>query len=123
MPQNGFDKHKLDLEVPRAGDPQPQEARVSEGQCNCGDHYKAIVAGFSIPQNVGDMGSYYDDGEGLIDPPTSLNAFNNVFYLGMDPRPKSRAYRFLNDGTSTDPVTFRLSASTTGPPKPGSSRP
>jgi hypothetical protein len=105
VPQNGFDKHKL---VPKWKSPKtfnPSKNNVSEGQYNCGDAYKAIVAGFRIPQNAGDKPSYRKDGEGIFATPQSAFAFNNVWYLGMDPRPKQRAYRFANWSlTNTYPV-------------------
>jgi hypothetical protein len=81
------DKHKLIAKYRANGSPAPQLAKqkISEVQLNCGDHYKAIVAGFRID-------------------PTDY-AF--VYYLGMDPRIKQRAFRFLNiDGAATHPVTF-----------------
>lgn len=86
VPTGGFDKHKLTTKYRTNGSPAPQLAkkRVSEVQLNCGDHYKAIVAGFRI------------------DP---LD-YAHVWFLGMDPRIKSRAFRFLNDDTVTHPVTF-----------------
>jgi hypothetical protein len=84
IPKNGFDSHKL---IPKWKSPKtfnPLKNRVSEGQYNCGDHYKAIVAGFRIPQSGGDLPTYAKDGSGLFSTPPSNTAFNNVFYLGMD---------------------------------------
>ena len=107
VPVNGFDKHKLTFRFKNPKTFNPGKNRVSEGQYNCGDHYKAIVAGFSIPEDDGgtgpaavDVASYGSDGSGLFSTPPSGSAFNNVFYLGMDPRPKTRAYRFSNRSTT-----------------------
>jgi hypothetical protein len=107
VPQNGFDKHKLVFKFNHPKTFNPAMNKVSEGQYNCGDAYKAIVAGFTIGDNDGgtggavvDVGSYAKDGTGLLSTPPSASAFNNVFYLGMDPRPKQRAYRFANRSTT-----------------------
>lgn len=108
VPQSGFDKHKFTFKFKNPKTFNPLKNRVSEGQYNCGDHYKAIVAGFSIGDDdpgdgagpVTDVGTYAKDGTGLLSSPPSDSAFNNVFYLGMDPRPKTRAYRFSNRSTT-----------------------
>jgi hypothetical protein len=98
IPKATFDNHKLVAKWKNPKTFNPGFDRVSEGQYNCGSHYKAIVAGFRIPENDGgvDASSYSKTGFGLLSTPPSNSAFNNVFYLGMDPRPKSRAYRFVN---------------------------
>jgi hypothetical protein len=112
VPQGGFDKHKLVTKFKNPKTFNPPKNRVSEGQYNCGDHYKAIVAGFTIGDddegttyvgpNIPDQGSYAKDGTGLLSVMPTNNAFNNVFFLGMDPRPKQRAYRFVNRSTTTN---------------------
>jgi len=105
--QDSFDKHKLVFKFNHPVTFNPPKNRVSEGQYNCGDHYKAIVAGFSIP-DAGSAPSFNSNGDGLIDPPVNNTAFNNVYFLGMDPRPKQRAYRFVNRSTtSTYPVALK----------------
>lgn len=102
LPVDGFDKHKL---VPKFKSPvffNPKKHKVSEGQYHCGSHYKAIVAGFQIPEDlVNDQSNYNTDGTGLKFWVPPAFAFNNIFYMGMDPRPKTRAYRFANRSTTT----------------------
>jgi hypothetical protein len=108
VPQSGFDKHKLIFKFKNPKTFNPGKNKVSEGQYNCGDHYKAIVAGFTIGDDDGgtvgpaavDVASFASDGSGLFSTPPSGSAFNNVFYLGMDPRPKTRAFRFSNRSTT-----------------------
>lgn len=74
----------------------PAPSGVSEGRIDCGSHYKGIVAGFAIDDPVGGLFS-------------AAGEFDNVYYLGMDPRIKQRAFRFLNKHTSgafTVPLTL-----------------
>lgn len=102
VPQNGFDKHKLITKFKNPVTFKPKKNKVSEGQYNCGSHYKAIVAGFRIPENDGgvDVSNYTKTGDGFVTTPLPDTAFNHVYYLGMDPRPKQRAYRFANRHTA-----------------------
>jgi hypothetical protein len=53
---------------------------ITEKQLTCGDHYKALVAGW------------------WLDNP------DFTWYMGMDPRPKTRAYRFLNSHGASETV-------------------
>lgn len=109
----GPDKHKL---VPkfRAKTFNPTGNKVSEAQLNCGDHYKAILAGFSIPRAItlaNDLATADSLGQSGLFPASALasshTAFNDVYYLGMDPRIKQRAYRFVNRGaTGTWPIAL-----------------
>lgn len=83
------DRHKLVKKV-RSGTPTVGASGFTSTDRTCGDHYKAVIGGFAIdPADVSG---------GL--------AFGSwkVWYLGMDPRPKLRHYRFLNTGTA-DTVT------------------
>ena len=77
----------------------PNPKSVSEARLNCGDAYKGIVGGFAI-DDTGGVATTASDGTGLISPPPNATMFDNVFYLGMDPRIKQRAFRFVNRGTS-----------------------
>lgn len=105
VPQNGFDKHKLVTRY-KSSTFTPDPSTVDEGRLNCGDHYKAILAGFSIPTDPSDVATAASDGTGLIpyasmpagskSPAATATVFDNVFFLGMDPRIKQRAYRFVN---------------------------
>jgi len=100
VPQDGFDKHKL-VTKNRSSTFNPNPDAVSEGRLNCGDAYKAVLAGFDIPQdNVNDLPTSNSDGTGLFNASDIANstAFNDVYYLGMDPRIKQRAYTFVNRG-------------------------
>ena len=115
VPPTGFDKHKLVAKWKNAVSFEPKKKKVSEGQYHCGSHYKAIVAGFTIHDGAevaGTDSNYFKDGTGLK--PVSMSwgppahEWNNIFFLGMDPRPKTRAYRFANrSSTTTWPVTLR----------------
>ena len=106
LPTNGFDKHKY---VPKFKSSQapynsfspfhPNPSAVSEARVNCGDAYKGIVGGFEI-SDAGGVATAASDGTGLISPPSNASMFNNVFYLGMDPRIKQRAFRFVNRGSN-----------------------
>jgi hypothetical protein len=80
------EKHKLVAKY-RTSVFNPSGSGTSEGRLDCGDHYKAIVGGFGIDDPVG----------GLYG---ANNEFDNVYYLGMDPRIKQRAYKFLNKHAS-----------------------
>ncbi|HZP15727.1 MAG TPA: hypothetical protein VFA96_07885 [Nocardioides sp.] len=112
VPTGGFDKHKL-VTKNRSSTFNPDPNAVSEGRLNCGDAYKAILAGFDIPENTGpgaDKPTSDYQGTGLF-PASSLSgfhsAFNDVYYLGMDPRIKQRAYTFGNrGGTATWPIAL-----------------
>jgi hypothetical protein len=84
------DRHKLVKQVRRSS-PHPATLGAngySTPQVNCGDSYKAVVAGFDIADPDTDA--------------TLLGGFGawKIWYLGMDPRPKTRAYRFLNTGSA-----------------------
>jgi hypothetical protein len=98
LPVSGFDKHKYVKQF-KTSTFNPDPSSVSEARLNCGDHYKGIVGGFAIP-STGGVATAASDGTGLISPPANASAFNNVFYLGMDPRIKQRAFRFVNRGSS-----------------------
>lgn len=68
--------------------------RVDEGQAICGEMYKAMVSGFAIdPSFVG---------PGLNDWRTT-----KLWYLGMDPRLKSRSLRILGSGRDKQPIDTR----------------
>lgn len=94
------DKHKLTFKYKSPVTFNPKAKRASEGRYTCGAQYKAIVAGFSIPENAADAASYLSGGDGLNTSLVPATAFNSVFYLGMDPRPKQRAFRFANRSAS-----------------------
>jgi len=72
-------KHKLTVKRKwdriNVGVPGGPDGKVSETSLICGDHYKAMVAGWT-----------------LRDP-------DYLWFQGMDPRLKSRAYRFFNSDT------------------------
>ena len=69
----------------------PKKHKVTVGQATCSDHYKALVSGFAIDLT----------GPGLNDPATTQ------WYLGMDPRLKTRAFTVLNSGTDQESVDTR----------------
>lgn len=112
IPKGTNDKHKY---IPKfkTSTQNPASSSVSELRLNCGDHYKGIVGGFNLDPNdefsTTAKSSYASDDTGLITPPPTNKAFNNVFYLGMDPRIKQRAFRFVNRGSSgTYPIDLAL---------------
>lgn len=81
-------RHKL-IKKTRNSTPALAASSINNPQIHCGDAYKAVVAGFTIP-------------DGFVDGTLSDWSTNlwQVWYLGMDPRPKTRAYRFYNKGGS-----------------------
>jgi hypothetical protein len=94
-PAPSGEKHKLVRKF-KTSVFNPSPNGTSEGRLDCGDHYKAIVGGFAIS---GPAGVVY----------TTTDEFDNVWYLGMDPRIKQRAYKFLNKHASTSTFTVDLS--------------
>jgi hypothetical protein len=93
------DRHKLVKKVRRSSpNPAPLGANgFTTANVNCGDSYKAVVAGFDIDDADTDPTLNQNFGLGLW----------KIWYLGMDPRPKTRAYRFLNTGSAD---TVKLAA-------------
>lgn len=74
--------------------PTFKKKRVYEGQSTCGSHYKAVVSGFAIDPTL--------VGAGLNDWPAT-----KLWYLGMDPRIKTRALKVLNSGGTNQLVDMR----------------
>jgi hypothetical protein len=102
IPAGGNDKHKYIPKFKKSTQ-SPASSSVSELRLNCGDHYKGIVGGFDTDPHdsfSAAKASFASDDTGLFSPPPTTKAFNNVFYLGMDPRIKQRAFRFVNRGSS-----------------------
>jgi hypothetical protein len=63
-------------------------SRVTEIQVICGEHYKAMLGAWDF----GYTGYVWD---------TPVGTYNHrLWYLGMDPRPKARAFKIMN----TDPL-------------------
>lgn len=85
-------KHKA-IKKTRSSQPVLGAFSVSTPQLHCGDAYKAVVAGFTIED------AYVD--ETLADYSAGLW---KIWYLGMDPRPKTRAYRFFNQDNVSQPA-------------------
>jgi hypothetical protein len=72
-------KHKLIVKRNKDWTADLPGNAITERQLHCKDHYKALVAGWW------------------------LHNPDFTWYMGMDPRPKTRAYRFLNShGASED---------------------
>jgi hypothetical protein len=85
VPQTpGTDKHKLVAKHRTLTANLPAQ-KVTEVRLDCKDMYKAAVAGFTIAPADWDY----------------------VWYLGMDPRPKQRAFRFVNSDALVHPVTVK----------------
>ena len=57
---------------------------VREATMHCGDHYKGMVGGWDAQYN------------------NPLNGYGSLWYLGMDPRIKSRSFKWINSHASTD---------------------
>lgn len=87
------DRHKLVKRV-RSATPSVGANAFANPTLSCGDAYKAVVAGFDI------LDARVD---GTLAPFSS--GLWKTWYLGMDPRPKSRAYRFMSTSTA-DTVTI-----------------
>lgn len=82
---SGTSKHKLTIKRNKDYLASLPANAITERSLSCGDHYKAMVAGWW-----------------LTDP-------DFTWYLGMDPRLKSRAFRFLNSHATLS-KTVELSA-------------
>lgn len=108
VPQGAYDKHKLVTKFKNPVTATPAADRASTRLYTCGSFYKAVVSGFRIATDPADLPNYGKDGEGLFATTTSSTAFNNLFYLGMDPRPRTRAFRFANRHATNDTNTVTL---------------
>ena len=94
-------RHKITV-APRTGTtPSPgtlKGSRVTEIQVICGEHYKAMLGAWDFGYS-----SYtWTDGPG----PLVGDYHRKLWYLGMDPRPKARAFKVMN----TDPADIDGSA-------------
>jgi hypothetical protein len=67
--------------------------KVSNPRHSCGAAYKAVVAGFDFQASLASV----------VDPFDGVSR-KNPWYLGMNPQPKSRDYRFLNASGGTPSV-------------------
>lgn len=81
---SGTSKHRLTVKRNKDYLASLPGDAITERSINCGDHYKAMVAGWWLTDPV------------------------NTWYMGMDPRLKSRAFRFLNGNAPAE--TVELSA-------------
>lgn len=100
----GGEKHKIIYRYQGQGSTSsPLSTSIGNGvstkRISCASHYKAVVAGFEI---VGGPGSAPDPGTGGSSPA--------YWYLGMDPNPKSRDFRFLNTSSPFAAGTVELVA-------------
>lgn len=77
-----------------AADPQIGPQRMGERQQHCGEHYKALLGGWDV------SGTWRE--EDLVGPKFFPHHMR-VYFLGMDPRIKTRAFSFLN--LDEDPAT------------------
>jgi hypothetical protein len=77
---SGTTKHKLTIRRNKDYLASLPGNAITERSLVCGDHYKAMVAGWWLTDPV------------------------NTWYMGMDPRLKSRAFRFLNGNAPTETV-------------------
>jgi hypothetical protein len=93
-------KHKI-IKKTRSSQPILAADSISNPQLHCGDLYKAAVAGFTIDDALVD-GTLADYSFGLW----------HVWYMGMDPRPKTRAYRFFNQDNAASPAGGVILAAT-----------
>lgn len=69
---------------------------IAEVQLHCGEHYKGLVGGWHVGP-----GTPHDDADGpggAAGVPYSLPnpGYGYLWFLGMDPRIKTRAFRFIN---------------------------
>ncbi|MCW2967240.1 MAG: hypothetical protein JWM71_1012 [Solirubrobacteraceae bacterium] len=77
-----------------ANAPLPGNA-VTEVQVICGEHYKAMLGAWDLGYS-----SYVWDNGPLLGPPNG-DYYKKLWYLGMDPRPKTRAFKILNTGPAS----------------------
>jgi hypothetical protein len=97
LPASGGEKHKLIFRYQGPESHSLAAKKVSTKRISCASHYKAIVAGFTLNPPVTTMADpNTDDWPGLFVP--------KYWWLGMDPQPKSRDFRFLNSDTAASPA-------------------
>jgi hypothetical protein len=94
VPLAGGEKHKIIYRFQGQGtttgpDVEAISTGVQTARISCASHYKAVVAGFQL----GSPGA--SQGPATMDPFLGVNG-PGWWYLGMDPQPKSRDFRFLN---------------------------
>jgi hypothetical protein len=82
-----FNKKETTWDGLPASDAQVGPQQVSERQQHCGEHYKALLGGWDV------SGTWRM--EDLVGPMTWPHHMW-VYFLGMDPRIKTRAFSFLN---------------------------
>ena len=95
------EKHKLVYRL-QGGEANSLAAnRVSTKRISCAAHYKAVVAGFTLWQYP--VGPPPVAPGTMADPNTDFGIVPKWWYLGMDPQPKSRDFRFLNSDSVASP--------------------
>jgi hypothetical protein len=93
----GGENHKLVYRLNSTPSPQSDSipaTSIKTVRQSCQSHYKAVVAGFSFTPG----GPIADLNPNVVDPAPWL------WFLGMDPQPKSRDFRFLNGDASAHSV-------------------
>jgi hypothetical protein len=65
---------------------------VRERQQDCGEHYKALVGGFDLTKSF-NADVPFSAGPPVVD---HVPAHMGAYFLGMDPRIKTRAFKFVN---------------------------
>jgi len=88
LPAAGGERHKLVYRLQGPEDNTLAPNRVSTKRISCAAHYKAVVAGFSLFPGWANQADPSPDFASFFTP--------NWWYLGMDPQPKSRDFKFLN---------------------------
>lgn len=98
VPLAGGEKHKLVYRLQGPENHSIPAKKVKTKRIECKSHYKAIVAGFSfIPGSMAEPNT--DDFPGLFVP--------HLWFLGMDPQPKNRDFKFLNSDVAPHPVDLK----------------
>lgn len=77
--------------------PQIGKQQISERQQSCGEHYKALLGGYDL------SGTWRT--EYLVGPGPHYPHHMWTYFLGMDPRIKTRAFSFLNTDEISGTVT------------------
>lgn len=94
LPSAGGEKHKLVYRYNGVQTDTINSKSIRTVRQSCGAAYKAVVSGFDFTFNA--FGPNIPD----LNPDPSYPSAPHLWWLGMDPQPKSRDFKFLNGDPS-----------------------
>jgi hypothetical protein len=111
VPLNAGEKHKLVYRLQGPESHSIPATKIKTKRIECKSHYKAVVAGFSFTPPVGYMDDPnpeligdWDNNPMTLDAPLQVP---HMWFLGMDPQPKNRDFKFLNSHSSAHPADIK----------------